>query len=62
MTQAIPYSAVLAICPACGSLFNPPTTASNYRRPGQGFPPAVVDLLNGRLSPPGVSGLCITSS
>ncbi|HEX3450882.1 MAG TPA: DUF1223 domain-containing protein [Isosphaeraceae bacterium] len=31
---------VLTICPACGSLFNSRTIASNYRRPGQGFPPA----------------------
>jgi hypothetical protein len=35
-------SAILTTCPACGSLFNPPTTASNYRRPGRGFPPPVV--------------------
>ena len=35
------YSAVVTTCPACGSLFNPPTTASNYRRAGQGFPPSV---------------------
>jgi hypothetical protein len=36
------YGAILTTCPACGSLFNPSATASNYRRPGQGFPPSVV--------------------
>jgi hypothetical protein len=41
MTTDDPYSAILTTCPACGSLFNSPTTTSNYRRPGQGFPPAV---------------------
>jgi hypothetical protein len=35
------YSVILATCPACGSLFNSPAIASNYRRPGQGFPPAI---------------------
>jgi hypothetical protein len=34
------YIVILTICPACGSLFNSPTIASNSRRPGQGFPPA----------------------
>jgi hypothetical protein len=35
------YSAIPTTCPACGSLFNPPTTASTARRPGQGFPPSL---------------------
>ena len=36
------YSAIVTTCPVCGSLFNPPTNGSNYRRPGLGFPPSVV--------------------
>jgi hypothetical protein len=42
MTADDSSSAILTTCPACGSLFNPPTTASNYRRPSRGFPPPVV--------------------
>ncbi len=42
MTPDDPNSTVLAICPVCGSPVNPPTNGSNYRRPGQGFPPSVV--------------------
>jgi hypothetical protein len=41
MTNDDSYGAILTTCPSCGSLFNSPTTASNYRRPGQGFPPVV---------------------
>ena len=41
MTNDDSYGTILTTCPACGALFNSPTTASNYRRPGQGFPPAV---------------------
>jgi hypothetical protein len=41
MTNDDSRSAIFTTCPACGSLFNSPTTASSYRRPVQGFPPAV---------------------
>ena len=41
MANDDPDIVILTICPACGSLLNSPTIASNYRRPGQGFPPAI---------------------
>ena len=41
MANDDPDIVILTICPACGSLFNSPTIASNYRRPGEGFPPAI---------------------
>jgi hypothetical protein len=41
MTNDDSFGGILTTCPACGSLFNSPATASNYHRPGQGFLPAV---------------------
>ena len=42
MTADDSDSVILTTCPACGSLFNPPTNGSNYRRPAQRFPPSAV--------------------